>query len=88
MALIGGGVYVATTAAMEFFPSLFGSHVPVIPAVNTGGLSAYVGANRQLRAYVPANQRVNTQLGGPSAAFYNMESSGAVGNTAVRFKRF
>lgn len=88
MALIGGGVYVATTAAMEFVPSIFGAHVPVIPSVTPPSLTGYVAANRQLRAYVPANQRINSGLGMPSAAFDNTETSGAIGGTAVRFKRF
>lgn len=85
MALIGGGVYIATTAAMEFAPSMFGSNVPVIPSVALPGTQhAYVPANRQLRAYVPANRG----LGMPSAAFDNTESGGASGGTAYRFKRF
>jgi hypothetical protein len=87
MALIGGGVYIVTTAAMEFVPSIFGANVPAIPSTTLPGTQhSYVGTN--IRAYVPANQRVNTGLGLPSAAFYNNESSGAIGNTAVRFKRF
>lgn len=85
MALIGGGVYVASTAAMEFLPNIFGAGGPV-PI--SSGVSSYVPANRSLMAYVPASQRINNGLGSPSAAFANTESSGAVGGTAVRFKRF
>jgi len=88
MALIGGGVYIATTAAMEFMPGIFGSHVPTIPAITPPSLSGYVQPNRQLRAYVPANQRINSSLGMPSAARGNVEQSGAMGGTADRFKRF
>lgn len=88
MALIGGGIYIATTAAMEFVPSIFGAHVPTIPQVQTSALSGYVPARGQLRSYVPANQRINNSLGMPSAAFDNNESSGAFGGTAARFNRF
>lgn len=84
MALIGGGVYIASSAALEFLPDIFGAHPPALPS----GVSAYVPANRQLSAYVPANQRINNSLGLPSAAFSNLESSGASGGTASRFKRF
>lgn len=80
--LIGGGVYVAATAAQEFFPSLLGTHAPSLPVVAPSNVRAYVPANAGVRAYVPAS------LGMPSAAMLNLESSGAVGGTAVRFKRF
>lgn len=89
MTLIGGGVYVATTAALEFFPSLFGAHAPVmVSAQAPAGLTAYVPANRMLGSYVAANQRINNSLGGSSAAYANSQSSGAVGGTANRFSRF
>jgi hypothetical protein len=85
MALIGGGVYVASTAAMEFLPGVFGSHAPALPAATVKG---YVAVPRtQLNGYVASNQRVNDGLGMPSMAFANLESSGASGGTAVRFKR-
>lgn len=95
MVLVGGGVYIATTAIREFFPQLLGSAASgfapatALPAAKPAGVSAYVNAAPgQLRQYVPANQRVNNTLGLPSAAFTNRESSGAYGGTAVRFKRF
>ncbi len=78
--LIGGGVYVVATAAQEFFPQLLGTHAPALPAPST--VRAYVAANPGVRAYVPAS------MGMPSAAMLNFESSGAVGGTAARFKRF
>lgn len=85
MVLIGGGVYVASTAAMEFLPNVFGgSH----PAVAPTGVSSYVAGTRQLSSYVPATGRIQNGLGLPSAAAFNRDASGAFGGTASRFKRF
>lgn len=85
MVLIGGGVYVASTAAVEFLPNVFGAggSIPV-----PSGVSSYVPAARSLAAYVPATGRIQNGLGLPSAAFSNRESAGATGGMAARFKRF
>ena len=83
MVAIGGGVYVLSTAAMEFLPNVFtGTAAPK--------LSMYASpAAGQLSAYVPANQRVNNGMGGirSASAFSDDAFSGAVQGTAVRFKR-
>lgn len=81
MVAIGGGVYVVSTAAMEFLPNVFTAH-SAAPAQ----VSAYVPARQQLSAYVAANQPIMRQLGANSA-FSDDAYSGAVGGTAVRFKR-
>jgi hypothetical protein len=85
MTLIGGGVYVLSTAALEFAPDIFGKIIPAnaIPKQVKG----YVPAARQLQAYVGANQSVNNTLGMPSFMSDNIEDSGAYGGTASRFKR-
>lgn len=80
MALIGGGVYVASTAAMEFAPSIFGAHPPVLPTVNPSGVSGYISGGA-LAGYVPGTGRVNTGLGLPPVR------SGIQGQ-AARFNRF
>jgi hypothetical protein len=82
MAAIGGGVYVLSTAAMEFLPNLFGASTP-----HPATVSMYQPSARQLMAYVPANQRIQgTGMGNPSA-YSDDAYSGSYGGTAVRFKR-
>jgi hypothetical protein len=84
MVAIGGGVYVLSTAAMEFLPNIFSGGTPA-PALKMYQLPA----SGQLSAYVPANQRINSGLGGirTASAFSDDAFSGAIQGTAVRFKR-
>jgi len=81
MAAIGGGVYVLSHVAAEFLPNLFGS------AAAASQVSMYVPSSRQLMAYVPANQRIQGTGMGNASAFSDDAYSGAIGGTAVRFKR-
>lgn len=78
MALIGGGVNILATAAVEFLPGTFGT-----VSVPSTALSAYVTPNRALAAYVPSNQRINSALG----AYQSAASNGATDDTAARFRR-
>lgn len=82
MAAIGGGVYVLSSAAVEFLPDVFGS------SAGASGVSAYVPANQSLAAYVPANRPINNALGMPSAFGTRGQTTGAYGgSTAARFLR-
>lgn len=79
---MGGVLYIFASAWMDFVqPYLSGIGAG---AGSAAALSAYVRPN--MRAYVPPSGP-RGQLGYPSAAFSGGDS-GAVGGTAVRFKRF